>query len=264
MAPPGCRIATSREARIGPDGRITRVWVEEGDYIVREAQSSSLWWRFTCDGVVRHTMPDIVGTPVTLAGTPPPTPGTEPAPEALAASAWRDPIGLTTTGHRVLWSGTAPGSTEPVVVIAGDTPGGVVINAVTRPDELAGPAAAVPGGPIERSGEWMTMPGQAPVTTAVAASDKLVAVRLPTAEPTVVLSNRILVIAPRAAVELRVTGAAPQTVRLVDGVGVVSRPAPADLTIRAVDSGGRTVAELRFTEPDADGLLFGEPLLQRW
>ena len=130
--------------------------------------------------------------------------------------------------------------------------------------ERRAPAAAVPGGPFERSGEWMTVPGQAPVTTAVAASDKLVAVRLPTAEPKVLLSNRILVIAPRAAVELKVTGTAPQTVRLVDGVGVVSGPVPADLTIRAVDNQGRTLAELRFTEPDADGLLFGEPLLQRW
>jgi hypothetical protein len=91
-----------------------------------------------------------------------------------------------------------------------------------------------------------------------------VTVRLPDPANTGVLSDRLLVVAPVGATELRVSGGAPQTVPLVDGVGVITAKAPAGVTVRAVDAHGTVLAQQTLAEPDADGLMFGQALLRRW
>jgi hypothetical protein len=96
----------------------------------------------------------------------------------------------------------------------------------------------------------------------------LVAVRLPTTDKAPCLDDRILVVAPRQATRLLITtgdGVTHAPLPLSDGVGVVPVPVPVPaLTIRALDSVGRALAELRYHEPDAIGQFFGEPLIENW
>ena len=272
LAPPGCQIATSRDARIEAGGTVSRTWVDQGDYVVRPGQDFNTWWRFICAGVVHDVRlgPLMLDTPAMLAGPPVTERGyAEPVLVTRAMAAWRSMPGLSVSRYRAVWGGTPSGVTAPVVVVVGEVPGGgVQVCALTGTGEFPMLTSAVAAGPLDVEGpSFAPSPGidaGAAVTTAVAESADLVAVRLPDAANAYVLSDRLLVIAPAAATELRVTGTSPQTVPLIDGVGVITAKVPAGLIVRAVDNGGRTLAQLKIAEPDADGLVFGQALLQRW
>ncbi len=267
LAPPGCQIATSREARFEPGGAVARTWVDQGDHVVRTGSDLNMWWRFTCGGVVRAVElgSSASATPATVAGPAVTERGqADPALVTRALSEWRSLPGLPVTRHRALWGGTPPGATNPTVVIVGESPGGgVQICALTGTTEHPALTSAIAQGPLDAGGPPVTE-AVAAVTTGVSASADLVVVRLPDAANPYVLSDRLLVIAPPGATRLQLTGSTTPAVPLVDGVAVVTAKAPAVLTVRATDAGGTTLAQLRLSEPDADGLMFGQALLQRW
>ena len=102
----------------------------------------------------------------------------------------------------------------------------------------------------------------ASMTTAIAPSADLVAIRLPDPAQPWLYSDRLLVIAPATATRLAVAGGPP--VALAGGVAVVSAKVPAKLSLSALDRNGATVARLTVAEPDADGFLFNQPRVKRW
>ncbi|GAA3240284.1 hypothetical protein ACFO1B_08875 [Dactylosporangium siamense] len=270
LAPPGCQIATSREARFEEAGTVTRTWVDQGDHVVRPGKDLTMWWRFTCGGVVRDVEQGSsdIATPATLTGPAVTERGqADPALVTQALAEWRSLPGLPVSRHRALWGGTPPGTTEPTVVVVGEAPGGgVQVCALTGTDEHPVFATVVANSPLDYSGGNPIPAGgpRAGVTTAVAASADLVVVRLPDPADPFVLSDRLLVIAPPGATKLQLTGSGTPTVPLVDGVAVITAKTPAVLTVRATDAGGATLAQLKVSEPDADGLIFGQALLRRW
>ncbi|WP_327011031.1 hypothetical protein OHA72_29445 [Dactylosporangium sp. NBC_01737] len=270
VAPAGCQIATSREARFEPAGTVARTWVDQGDHVVRAGSDLNMWWRFTCAGVVRDVEAGSsdLATPATLSGPAVTERGqAEPALVTQALAQWRSLPGLPVSRHRALWGGIPPGGTEPTVVVVGEAPGGgVQVCALTGTDEHPVLSSVVARGPLDYSG-GAPLPAPAPragVTTAVAASADLVVVRLPDPADPFLLSDRLLVIAPAGATTLHVTGSGTPAVPLVDGVAVITAKVPAVLTLRAADAGGRTLAQLQVAEPDGDGLVFGQALVRRW
>lgn len=269
LAPPGCVIATSNQARFRTDGTVERTWVDQGDVVVRPGKDNMMWWRFTCAGVVRdvESGSSESAVPARLAGPPVTERGAATTAEVTGALAqWRSLPGLVVDRHRALWGGVPPGGTKPVVVLLGESAGGVQVCAVTGSGSYAVLGKNVPGGPFDMMG-GRPLPEPAPglaVTTAVAASADLVAVRLPDPANAFLLSDRWLVIGPAGATALRVSGGTAQSVPLVAGVGVVTAKVPAGLTLVAVDAAGATLARATITEPEADGLLFGQALLKRW
>jgi hypothetical protein len=270
LAPPGCEIATSSQARFEAGGTVARTWVDQGDHLVRPGSDLTMWWRFTCGGVVRDVEQGSsdLATPAAFTGPAVTERGhADPALVTQALAEWRSLPGLPVSRHRVLWGGTPPGTTEPTVVVVGSSPGdgGVQVCALTGTDEHPVFASVVANGPLDYSGGGALSGGpRAGVTTAVAASSDLVVVRLPDPANPFVLSDRLLVIAPPGATKLHLTGSGTPTVPLVDGVAVITAKVPAVLTVRATDAAGATLAQLKVAEPDADGLIFGQPLLRRW
>jgi hypothetical protein len=272
LAPPGCQIAVSHDAHFDPAGTVTQTWVEQGDYVVRPGPSAHEWWRFTCAGVVREVQEQQqTGTPAQAVLAGPPVTERGSAPPGLvtrALSEWQSLPGLPVSRYRALWGGTPPGATNPTVVLVGESPGGgVQVCALTGTNTIVTVASAVAHGPLDSSAGSSPPPAMEPVssiTTAVAASADLVAVRLPDRANPEVLSDQLLVIAPAAATTLQISGGDTPAVPLVAGVGIITAKAPAGLTIRANDGTGTTLAQLTVSEPDADGLLFGQALIRRW
>jgi hypothetical protein len=151
------------------------------------------------------------------------------------------------------------------VVVVGESPGGVQVCALTGTTAAVMIASAVAHGPLDTGSSPQSGMGPvSAVSTAVAASADLVAVRLPDRSNPEVLSDQLLVIAPPTATTLQLSGGDTPAVPLTAGVGIVTAKAPASLTIRANDATGATLAQLTVAEPDADGLLFGQALIQRW
>jgi hypothetical protein len=266
LAPPGCVAAPSTSTRVRADGTLEQTWAAGSDFLTLAEPSFGRWWRVTCDGVVRQvTHFELPKSQTRGADSPPAERGhADPGIVREALWSWPDLPGLPVNDRRILWGGTPPGERRPVVVALGDLAGGgvqVVAVAgtgdamlVTGPRGQDPPRSPLPDFPTAR------------LTTAVAPSDAIVAIRLP-ADPQIGLSDRLLVIAPRGATELRVRGGPGQSapVPLADGVGVVVAPFPAALGIEAVDAAGATLATLSVAEPrDADTVLGGQALLRRW
>src|SRR5262249_27997120 len=161
------------------------------------------WWRVTCDGVVRELTYRTAFKSKTRAADSPVTERGQ-ADEGMVREAlmfWPEAPGLDVHSRRILWGGTPPGEPRPVgVALAEVTGGGVQVCAVTGPGDAL-QAIDVHGQDPPRD---VALP-PARLTTAVAPSDAIVAVRLP-ADPQIGLSDRLLVIAPLGATELRVTG----------------------------------------------------------
>jgi hypothetical protein len=220
--------------------------------------------------VVRHVEYGSAGNPrpVTSGGPTATERGhADPALLARALAEWRSLPELPVGRYRALWGGTPPGTTAPVVVVAGEAPtGGVQVCALVGASEHPTLTTTVAGRALDFSG-GKPLPNSTPatgaaITTAIAPSADLVAVRPPEPANPYLISDRLLVIAPATATQLRVPGRQP--VPLTDGVAVITVPIPASQTITAVDGKGTTVARLTVAEPDADGLLFNQPLLRRW
>jgi hypothetical protein len=198
-----------------------------------------------------------------------------------ALDAWRNStrhLGGTTPS--VLWAGPSGEGRSTVVVAGPGRDGRTLVTALTGPPpDFAGPgldqdvrpvwpvagmyyAGREPytGEPTGDSGSTLVIP--ATFGTATAASADLVAVRLPANRELPTLGDRILVVAPPAATELRYGG---RTVRLTDGVGVLTLPVPSgDVTFTAVDATGAVLATTRYREPDTNGQIFGERVIDDW
>lgn len=286
LAPAGCTVESSDQVTIADDGTAFRGWTLHGDHLIEEGERNrSTWWRVTCDGQVRYE-----GSPTLAWGpgkdTPDPvTPargGAEPVLVGAALDEWRNSTRhLGGTAPSVLWAGPSGEGRSTVVVAGPGRDGRLLVTALTGPPpDFAGPGLDKDVRPIwpvagvyyaghepytgepppDTTGSTMVIP--ATLGTATAASADLVAVRLPADQPVPVLGDRILVVAPPSATELRYDG---KTVRLTDGVGVLTLPAPVgDVTLTAVDATGAVVATARYGEPDADGQFFGQRVIDDW
>ncbi|MEV8517874.1 hypothetical protein [Dactylosporangium sp. NPDC051484] len=259
LAPPGCTAEWAATTRVGTDGTLEHTWTGGGDFVTGAPREQL--WRVTCDGVVREVQyHDVPGAPGKKGSPPPAEPGhadPEIAKEVLWA--WPKVPGLDVRSRRILWGGTPPGERRPVVVGLGELgDGSVQVCAVTGTggsilvDRVHGePPSGARGFPTAR------------LTTAVAPSDAIVAVRLP-ADERIELSERLLVIAPPGATELRVAGGEAEHVALAGGVAVLVAPVPATLGIEALDATGRTLATLKVAEPHTDRFLAGQGLVRNW
>ena len=267
LAPPGCRIAFSDKAQLGPTGTVTRSWVDQGDYIVRAGDGFGGWLRITCAGVVREILADVpLPTPAPFAGAAVTERGhADPALVTRAMVQWRPLPGVKINNYRALWGGTPPGATVPTVVVIGETSGGsALVCALTGTGTHVALAEVIAGGTYGGTDIVPSPASFAEVTTSIAPSAALVAVRLPDPLRPLMLSDHLLVIAPAGATTLHISGGSTQTVPLTDGVGVITVKTPAGLTVRATDGNGRTLAQSTVAEPDADAMIFGQPILHRW
>jgi hypothetical protein len=279
LAPAGCQLASSDSASIGLDGNIRRTWQEHGDHLIVPGDRSAAWWRVTCDGKVRFEGPRNLGVvverpdPSTLSASPP-VPGrgsADPAVLERALAAWRAGARQSAADEPwVEWAGTPPGGRPTVVVMGHSTGGATLVGAFTDVDGARIDAFAVyyAGRQPTVGDPSVPLDPLAGFSTATANSPNLVAVRLPTSDASPRLGDRLLVVGPRTATRLLVDtgdGRNPAPVPLTGGVGVlpIRVPAPA-LTLRAVDGSGAVLAEMRYTEPDANGQFFGEPLIEDW
>ncbi|GGM55593.1 hypothetical protein ACFFX1_08140 [Dactylosporangium sucinum] len=257
VVPPGCVAEPSARTAVGADGTLEHTWGAGGEFVTLPAVA--VWWRVTCGGTVREvTYRTVVPGRSPVTDAPPAERGQDlPDISAKLLRQWPDLPGLDVRQHRILWGGTPPGERRPVVVALGELgDGSVQVCAVAG----TGNAMLV----TDVHGQALQQPPkdfpEARMTTAVAASDAIVTVRLPD-DATLGYSDRLLVIAPPDAARLRVNG---QTVPLTDGVGVLTVPAPATLTIEALDAAGRTLATRAVAEPHADRFLAGQAVIRDW
>ncbi|WP_432991065.1 hypothetical protein [Dactylosporangium sp. CA-233914] len=260
LAPPGCTVESAATSTVRGDGVLEHTWTGVGDFAVLPA--AVRLWRVTCDGIVRHVeLTDMVGggrqadVPAAERGS------ADPASAREAVASCPTLPGLDVRSWRVLWGGTPPGDDRPVVVALGMLDGGAAqVCAVTGTGQSM----------LVDTAHGVETPANSPqspparMTTAAAPSDALVTVRLP-ARDRVELSDRMLVIAPPGATELRVTGGRATRVPLTGGVGVIEAPVPAVLSIQAVDAGGKTLATAQPAEAqDVERSVAGQALVNRW
>ncbi|MFV2103395.1 hypothetical protein [Micromonospora sp. LOL_024] len=133
LAPAGCRVETSVDGRIQPDGSVLRTWQQTSTdgFVVRGAGETTERWQFTCDGVVRHAGPaaGTIGPAQTISSD-----STTDIPAALTASGVRElqgllgSNGLTGPTPRVVWTGRlpawVPGAPTAALVSSCSTDGG--------------------------------------------------------------------------------------------------------------------------------------------
>ncbi|WP_433047678.1 hypothetical protein [Dactylosporangium sp. CS-033363] len=250
---PGCDAQVAAASVVRTDGTVEHTWVGEGDFAV--LPRADHLWRVVCDGVVRETGFRNLGR-TRMEVIPAAERGTADA--GIAAGAFDScPVvpTLEVRRWRVLWGGTPPGEQRPVVVVLGMLDGGAALVCAVAGAGRAMMAADPSGGPRLPGGQ---------LTTAVAASDALVTVRL-AHESRQGYSDRLLVIAPPAATTVRVTGGPDEQVALTGGVGVIEAPYPAKLGLEALDASGATLATAGVAEPSgADFLIAGEPIVHNW
>jgi hypothetical protein len=260
LAPAGCDIAVSGAVDVDRQGVAHREWTGLGDWTMRPAGSGQDWWQVTCDGEVFYRQPvsrypEIQPDPAAAAT---PLRGTvEPATAARAAGAWRiSGHGLNSAGV-LLWVGVPPGETQPVAVVAAPTAGGgVAVLALTGDGSF--PVFA--DGPDSRRIEGPPDTETDTAVTTGTSTTELTVVRLP--DPSGAVSNRLLVIGPPDAQQLRST-TAPDPLPLIGGVTVLTAPRPLDARIEAVRDGA-VVASLRLSEPTAGPSRFGIEMIDRW
>ncbi|WP_238012944.1 hypothetical protein KZZ52_22800 [Dactylosporangium sp. AC04546] len=256
MAPPGCVAQPSATTHVGPGGTLEHTWATGGEFLV--LPGTVAWWRVTCDGTVREIA--YVAPPAGTSAVAPVERG-EDLPDVAGEllGRWPNLPGLGVQRYRILWGGTPEGEDRPVVVGLGELAGGSAVVCA-----VAGTGEPLLIWDVRRKAQHppRALPA-ARMATAVAASDAIVTVRLPD-EATLGYSDRLLVIAPPTATQLRVTGATVGTVPLTGGVGIVTAPAPATLTIEALDADGRTLATQSVAEPRAERFLAGQGLVNEW
>ncbi|GAA2611794.1 hypothetical protein GCM10010399_48320 [Dactylosporangium fulvum] len=268
VAPPGCVIASAPDGRVRADGTLALTWSDLGDLVTQPRAGLGPWWRVTCGGVVRELDYHAMDQPPLFIKSPTVTERGQADPEMIANAMLdcRRVPGMAVDTPRAVWGGTLPGNTESIVVVTSTASDGSV-----HVCAFSGTGASmtllvtgVAGGPLDLSRSvvppWRD-PNASKITTAAAPSGDILAVRLPASDGSA-LSDRLLVIAPVNATELRISGSS--TIPLTGGVGVVTMPVPAQLNLTAVDATDQTIATLRVAEPTADGLLAGQGQMQRW
>lgn len=285
LAPDGCEVSTSDSATVGVDGAVQRQWRAEptGSYVVREGDyrtAARELWRVTCGGQARHQAPaqrvdELSGFPAPPAVDTGTARGTvDGAAAAAAVGSWERlaaAAGIPAGQPQVVWGGSIPekGTEMPMVLVGPLTGRGpIVLQRGGGPEAmvaLGGPEAT--GRPVEVETMAASRAGWSLAATGTAAGD-LLAVRVPERDGGhAVLGERLLVVAPAAAVRVAaVTGGGTVVAEapLADGVGILTVPVPANVTLRAFDGRGDAVASVPFAEPDGQLRLFGEPLLSDW
>jgi hypothetical protein len=237
LAPAGCTIATADAFHLSA-GRAVADWTDlHADYAVLDGGQGGRWWRFTCDGAVQETYGEAQpGAMIRQVPTATERGHADPAAVRNAFQAWQTLPGMSITSYRALWGGTPPGGTRPVVVTAGQTSGGVAVNAFLAgtpggSDPGYTQAIFVAGGPLDSG--MSPSPQTSGISTGTAASADFVAVRLPDEQRPWLLSDRILILAPPGTTQVTAAGSVTATVPLSDGVGVLTAKAPATIDLHA-------------------------------
>jgi hypothetical protein len=257
VAPEGCRVATK-------DATHPQTWHDEatGSYVARTdplAADLSTYVKVICEGVVRYQAPITNNARIELATASGPTDrqveaamagarGTPPDREAVR----RALLDLAAPGQpqlydtcRVLYSGTVPGSVDSSPI-----PDGVVrepavlVVACTTSHGNTQFEVAVDGGAATGGYTRVKLPDPHAIfavrglvlrDTSTQRSDGIT-----THEGSSEPGDRVLVLAPRAAVRLEVLqgGQVTQSVPLAAGVGAIVLPSSATVQVRALDGSG--------------------------
>jgi hypothetical protein len=264
LAPAGCRVETSADGRVQPDGSVARSWqtVSTDGFVVGGAGQAAGRWRFTCDGVVRYAGPAGGGPGVkgpTEAAPPVSATGPRGSVDAtLAATAVRDldsmmdGRGLTGPTPRAIWSGRlpdwVPGAPAAALVSSCSADGGCA--ALLRTGTGPRPPQPESGAPVDH---W----------TATGSPD-LVAVRVPGE------AGGVLVVGPKSAVRVDLLDGKGRTVargQLDAGAGA-TRVAPDQVArvtkVNVFDRDGRLLRTAATPGLGADFGQLGEPTVWAW
>ena len=267
IGPASYTVEVSARPRYTAGGTVERTWVPDPSGAVVRASASmppGLRVRLSRDGTVLYeaNLPG-AGRSVSVKVDPQPLYGRGiPLPDTarLVADALAHSSGLTDADARyvVLWS---DGYTVDDPDGGGSGTGGIATVMAITPDG---------GGPYLTYAFDTNKPptGRNHPTGAGVLGDPargLIAMRLPhwTAQPT----DALQVIAPPAAVRVEVlrNGVTVATAPLDRGVGRLDLAAPAEVTVRALDASGATVAETAFTDDvDQRRSATGEPEIHNW
>ncbi|MFI1195222.1 hypothetical protein ACH4T9_18435 [Micromonospora sp. NPDC020750] len=261
LAPAGCRVETSADGRIQPDGTITRSWraVSDDGFVVRGAGQVAERWRFTCDGVLRYAGPGGGGLgavrPVgrTPSASTTGAPGSGDATFAAAAvhelQGMLESHGLTGPVPQVIWSGRLPGwvsgSTAAVLVRSCSTAGGCAALLMANADSPRQPGSAPP---VDY------------VTVATGQPD-LIAVQVRGATP------GVLVVGPESAVRAELLDGTGRTIasgRLEAGAGAIRADPRQVSRIKILDRDGRILRTEATPSLSAGSSQIGEPTVWAW
>ncbi|MER7332883.1 MULTISPECIES: hypothetical protein [unclassified Micromonospora] len=272
LAPTGCRVETSTDGRIQPDGSVARSWqaLSTDGFVVRGAGQVAERWRFTCDGVVRYAGPGGGGSGVVrYAGPGGGGPGTAgptekappasttgargPAETALAAAAVRalqDTIeghGLAGPAPRVIWSARlpdwVPGAPAAALVSSCSADGGCAALLMADPDVSQQPGSVSPVN----------------YRTATGLPD-LVAVQVPG-------ETGVLVVGPASAVRAELLDGKGRTIasgRLEAGAGTIRADPRQVARVNVLDTSGRILRTEATPALGADLGQLGEPTVWAW
>ncbi|MBE1492612.1 hypothetical protein [Plantactinospora soyae] len=295
LAPAGCAVEVSQTATIGPvaDG-IRRNWrpAPGGDYALDERVPATGYWRATCDGTLRHRAPlgaqldEVTGSAVPAAPVTPSVGATTidgPVASAAIGSYWelarRAGFGDSLTrdlAPAVRWSGwifdediRTGVEIPPAVLVSPSAPGPVLLQVgpgVKGMLALAGqddPAPDDPAAPDADRENWSL------VSTGYTNSADLITVRIPErAGGRAVLSDRLLVVGRATDASYSVIDAAGNVLPDVSpqqrGAALFTVPLGTKLTVRALDTAGRTIASTELVERDTGRQMFGESFLTEW
>lgn len=287
VAPEGCRVATK-------DASHPQTWHDEatGDYVARTdplGVDMSTYVKVTCEGVVRYQAPITNNARIEVG--PPSSPTDHQVDAAMTGVRGTPPdravvrrilaeMGLGSSPAppfddcRVLYNGPVPGSVD-----SSPAPGGTVreppllVAACTTGHGNTQFAVAVDG--ATATGGYTRMKLGDP--HAVFAVNGLVLTQTTTQrsdgttthEGSSVPSDRLLVLAPPAAVRLEVlqSGQVTQSVPMAAGVGAITLPLGATAQVRALDGSGAVVGT--GTAPTADNVpeelpAVSDPVVDNW
>ncbi|WP_405097199.1 hypothetical protein [Micromonospora sp. NBC_01412] len=260
LAPAGCRVETSADGRIRPDGTVTRTWqaVNGDGFVVRGAGQVAERWRFTCDGVVRYAGPEGGGLGRGVVENAPSVSTTGALGQvdaAFAATAvyelqgMLENHGLTGPVPQVVWGGRlpdwVPGAPAAVLVRSCSTAGGCAALLATDADPPRQPESA-------SSVDY--------ISVAMGQPD-LVAVQV------VGATRGVLVVGPESAVRAELLDGEGRTIasgRLEAGAGAI-RADPRQVTkIKILDRDGRILRTEATPSLSAGFDQLGEPTVWAW
>ncbi|MFJ8578399.1 hypothetical protein [Micromonospora sp. NPDC093277] len=256
LAPAGCRVETSTDGRIQPDGSVARSWqvVSTDGFVVRAGHVTERW-RFTCGGVVRHAGPAELGVLIpTEAASPVSTADARGSVDAtLAATAVRDlhglieSHGLTGPAPQVIWGGRlpdwVPGAPAAVLVSSCSADAGCAALLKTE----AGPPQPGSGSP---SDYW----------TATGSPD-LIVVRVPGE------TGGVLVIGPASAARVELLDGKERTIasgRLNTGAGAIRVDPRQVAKVKVFNKNGRPLRTETTPGLSANFSELGEPTMSAW
>ncbi|GIJ79127.1 hypothetical protein SAMN05443287_101576 [Micromonospora phaseoli] len=248
LAPAGCRVETSNDGRLQPDGSVVRSWqLEPNDGFVVQAGMPGGRWQFTCDGIVRYAGPARIALRTNL----PIASATRPDLSVSAVRELRDMLygdGLTGSTPQVLWTGRLPArvadAPAAVLVRSCSADGGCAALLKADARALAGPESAVLT--FDRTG--------------IGSAD-LVAV------PLAGQTAGVLVAGPESATRAELIDARGSTVTdgpLTGGIGFFEVDSRTIAGVRVLDSADQPLLTAATPHLTADSYEFAEPTVWAW